>query len=154
MVGWPTNAQLPGCAPDRDPSIQVLFLPPTSSPIRGGDPAHGSEVTLLTSRIVGMLMETLVPALPAGSLLLKSLESEGVQDQTQEKGECREADVTCYRKTTRNDQIVQTLHMCLSQCFSETSGKVGEKRKETREPATLPPPQKCTAARQLRECGF
>lgn len=33
-----------------------------------------------------MLTETLVPALPAGSLLSKRLEGWGVQDQTQEEG--------------------------------------------------------------------
>lgn len=48
MFGWPTNAQLPRSAPDGDPSIHILFLPPTSSPFGGGGRAHSSEVTLLT----------------------------------------------------------------------------------------------------------
>lgn len=67
MFGRPTNAQLPRRAPGGDPSIPALFLPPTSSPFGGGARAHSSEVTLLTSGIVGMLTDTLAPAPPAGS---------------------------------------------------------------------------------------
>lgn len=67
MFGRPTNARLPRSALDGDSSIHVLFLPPTSSILGGGGRAHSSEVTLLTSRIVGMLTDTLAPAPPAGS---------------------------------------------------------------------------------------
>lgn len=53
MLGFPAVPQT------GDPSIQVLFF--TSHPLlrRGGDRARGSEVTLLTERIVGTLAETL-----------------------------------------------------------------------------------------------
>lgn len=75
VCGWPTDAQ-----PDGNPSIQVLFLPPTTS-ATGMDWAHGSEVTLLTYRIVGMLTETPVTARPAGMA-----GNEGGEDLTREAG--------------------------------------------------------------------
>lgn len=51
---------------------------------QGGDWAHGSEVAFLTYRIVGMLTETLVPALPAGIAAQCESGKLGVQAQIRE----------------------------------------------------------------------
>lgn len=67
MFGWPTNAQLSGSAPDRESIHPSIVLTSHLLLHQAGDRAHGSEVTLLTQRIVGMLMETLMTALPAGT---------------------------------------------------------------------------------------
>lgn len=48
MFGWPTTAQLPGSALDREFIHPSIVLTSHLLLRQGGDWAHGSEVTLLT----------------------------------------------------------------------------------------------------------
>lgn len=131
-----------------NPSIQVLFLPPTSSYVREGT---GHMVPRSRSSLKG-----------SWECLRKHCDSPAswnccwgwrAEESRWDAGgtERREADVTRYHKTSKNDRVVPFKCVLLT-VFRLYHNKVREERKG--ELAGRLRPQKCTAGLQLWKAGF
>lgn len=138
MFGWPTNAQLSGSAPDREfihPSIVFTSHPPS---VREGT---GHTVPRSCSALKGSwerLRKHLRQFCQLGLLLTEAGELGSAGPDTGGVGR-REAEVTRYHKTNKNDQVVHFKCVPLT-VLRLYLNKVREKRK--REMASLLPPQK------------